>query len=153
MDMKKFTSLKWKNVNLPDSLLGGLTRAFELNLYSAFLQHEPNSVEILVEIGNLYTRLGQVKEGLQVDERLVKINPKEPLFHYNLACSQSLLGQVDSALDSLQRAIGLGYHNLEYMVQDEDLENARKDRRFQDLIRQAREAKKPPKKRPQQEVQ
>ncbi len=147
--MKKFNAWNWKNVSLPERVMEGLVRSFELELYSAFLSSEPNNLEILVEVGNLYTRLGQFKEGLKVDEKLVKINPKEAIFHYNLACSQSLLGQIDLAIESLKHAIALGYRNFDYLVKDADLENARKDRRFQELLKTASQAKK----RPQQEVQ
>ncbi|MBI4584620.1 MAG: hypothetical protein HY717_11450 [Planctomycetes bacterium] len=147
--MKKFNAWNWKNVRLPERVLEGLVRSFELDLYSAFLKHEPDNLEILVEVGNLFTRLGKFKEGLKVDERLVKIKPKEALFHYNLACSQSLLGQIDHAIESLKRAIALGYRNFDYLVKDADLENARKDQRFQEVLKSVVQTKK----RPQQEVQ
>ena len=63
------------------------------------------------------------------------IRPAEPTFHYNLACSQSLLGEVSEALESLRRAIDLGYRNLEYMQTDADLENVRRDERYRLVVR------------------
>ena len=120
----------WKNVKLPRKLEDELGRDFLLGVYTCQLDHEPESVEILMELGNLYTLNGQVQEGLHVDLRLVDIKPHEPILHYNLACSQSLLNDVEAGLASLRCAIELGYSNIEYLQEDSDLENLRKDERF-----------------------
>ena len=124
----------WKNVDLSREEKEALSRHFQLDLFRVFLETDPNNIEILLELGNLYTLTGQIQEGLYVDKKLVEIQPKEPIFHYNLACSQSLLGEVNGALDSLQQAIDLGYNNLEYIQEDSDLETIRKDSRFSKLL-------------------
>ena len=124
----------WKNVDLSRQEKEALSRHFQLDLFRAFLETDPNNIEILLELGNLYTLTGQIQEGLYVDKKLVEIQPEEPIFHYNLACSQSLLGEVNGALDSLQQAIDLGYNNLEYLQEDSDLETIRKDSRFSKLL-------------------
>ena len=60
-------------------------------------------------------------------------------------CRYSLLERVDSALKALRRAIELGYDELDHMMQDPHLENARADRRFRLLlIRMRRLASKRP---------
>ena len=64
----------------------------------------------------------------------MNVCPEEPVFHYNLACSQSLLGQTDLALGSLRSAIELGYRNLDLLETDADLEAVREDPRFPELI-------------------
>src|SRR4030095_7192180 len=51
----------------------------------------------LLPLGDLDTRQGQLEKGLQVDQRLVQIQPEEPKYHYNLACTHSLLGHIDPA--------------------------------------------------------
>ena len=76
-------------------------------------------------MGNFAVKLDAI-----VDLRLVEIKPHEPIFHYNLACSQSLLNDVEAGLASLRCAIELGYSNIEYLQEDSDLENLRKDERF-----------------------
>ena len=52
--------------------------------------------------------------------------PRDYLMHYNLACALSLLGQdLDDASLHLQRAVHLGYRNLDTLQTDPDLTNLR----------------------------
>ena len=124
----------WKNVTLEKKSEESLGREFRVDLFHAHLENDPANVEILMELGNLFTLMGRVEDGLGVDQKLVEIQPNEPIFHYNLACSQSLLKKVDAALGSLRRAIDLGYNNLEYLQEDSDLENIRSDDRFSEIV-------------------
>lgn len=124
----------WKNVTLESKLEKSLGREFRADVFHAYLEHDPGNVDILMELGNLFTLMGRVEDGLGVDEKLVEIQPTEPVFHYNLACSQAMLNKVDAALRSLRRAIDLGYNNLEYLEEDSDLENIRNDERFGDIV-------------------
>mgnify|MGYP001230750471 CR=1 FL=1 len=77
---------------------------------------------------------GLFKEGLAVDLRLVKLKPDDPLVRYNLACSYSLLGELDRAYAALKKAILLGFEDFSHLTQDRDLENLRNDRRFRRLM-------------------
>ncbi len=124
----------WKNVFLDKRVEEELGRHFRLDIYQAFLENEPDDVEVLMEVGNLYTLSGDVENGLAIDQKLVQIRPGEPIFHYNLACSHSLLNDVDAALRALELAVELGYSNLEYLQEDSDLENVRSDERFQRIV-------------------
>ncbi|MBI3096986.1 MAG: tetratricopeptide repeat protein [Planctomycetes bacterium] len=54
---------------------------------------------------------------------------------YNLACACSLGEKIDDALDALGKSIDAGYENFDWMKQDSDLENVRKDPRFQELLK------------------
>jgi len=49
----------------------------------------------------------------------------KPVCLYNLACCDSLLGNTDSALSFLARAIDAGYHDVAHMQKDSDLNNIR----------------------------
>ena len=64
------------------------------------------------------------------------MRPEDSLVHYNLACSYSLLEKIDPALTSLKKAIDLGYKDFLYMHRDPDLENLRRDKRFQELFKE-----------------
>jgi tetratricopeptide (TPR) repeat protein len=98
------------------------------------------NVPALVELGAVLTRLGRYDEGLQVDQRLVRLEPLEPIVHYNLACSLALLGRADDAIEELGRAIDLGYEDAEHMLKDRDLRSLRRDPRFEELARRLRES-------------
>jgi len=125
----------WKEVSLPRDASDKLETGFEIGLYEALLQSEPENVPILVQLGELYTRTGKIEKGLEVDQRLVQIEPREPIHHYNLACSHSLLGQIDPAFQALTRAVQLGYDKLEHLKDDPDLANLKKDGRYESLVR------------------
>jgi len=42
---------------------------------------------------------------------------------YNLACAESLLGNIPEAISCLEKAIDLGYSNISHMLNDSDLDN------------------------------
>ena len=109
---------------------------FEINFFERLLEKKPDFIEAMEALADLYTRRGAFDKGLILDERLKKIKPHDPIVHYNLACSYSLLNEIDKALDTIQRAIKLGYDNLRHLEIDPDLENLRRDNRFQKIIRQ-----------------
>ena len=122
---------------------GSLSRAaeqnqldFELEFFSRILDHNPNYVDVLRVMGNLLTLKGRYTEGLQVDKRLVQLRPNDPLAHYNLACSYALLKRSDHALQTLRRAVELGYRDFRYMREDRDLDSIRHDPRFRQLLRE-----------------
>ena len=85
----------WKNVKLPRKLEDELGRDFLLGVYTCQLDHEPESVEILMELGNLYTLNGQVQEGLHVDLRLVEIKPHEPIYRHAIENRRGLHSLMD----------------------------------------------------------
>jgi tetratricopeptide (TPR) repeat protein len=107
---------------------------FELAFYNGLIEKNPNFVEALVALGELYTDAGMYKEGLTVDEKLVQLRPNDPVVHYNLACSYSLLNDVNKAYRSVKKAIHCGYSDFEYLRQDDDLSNLWKDHRFQQYL-------------------
>ena len=109
---------------------------FEINFFEKLLEKKPDFVEAMEALADLYTKRGAFDKGLILDERLKKIKPHDPMVHYNLACSYSLLNEIDKAFDTIKRAIDLGYDNLRYLEVDPDLANLRQDNRFQNYIHQ-----------------
>lgn len=99
-----------------------------------------HNVPALFELGAVLTRLGRYEEGLAVDHRLVKLEPDQPVLHYNLACSLALLQKSDEAFAALERAIELGYDDLEHLKRDRDLQHLREDARFQQMIQKIGES-------------
>ena len=107
---------------------------FDIGLARAILCGNPTHFEALRMLGNALTITGRHEEALQIDQRLVKLLPKDPMSHYNLACSRSNLGQVDQAFGALEKAFELGFRDYKHLLRDRDLENVRKDPRFQKLL-------------------
>ncbi|MBF0483907.1 MAG: hypothetical protein HQL25_04280 [Candidatus Omnitrophica bacterium] len=107
------------------------TLEFEKKFYEGILQKTPNFIEALVALGDLYTQLGELENGLIIDEKLSKLRADDEFVLYNLACSYSLLNHVDKALVTIKKAIKCGYDDFDFMQTDADLHNLRKDHRFQ----------------------
>ena len=106
---------------------------FEISFYEGILMRAPNLVDVLICLGNDYTKRGHYEKGLEVDLRLSRLRSMDPVVFYNLACSYSLLGQTAPAIEALEKALRLGYSDWAYLVRDPDLDNVRKDPRFEQL--------------------
>jgi hypothetical protein len=109
---------------------------FELEFFGGILERCPDYVDVLRVVGTNMTLKGRYAQGLQIDKRLVQLRPSDPLAHYNLACSYSLLKRSELALKTLRRAVELGYRDFRYMREDRDLDAIRQDPRFRQLLRE-----------------
>src|SRR5271167_2993533 len=81
----------------------------KIQFIEGIVRRDPNYVDALQLLGDHYTQRGRFDEGLNVDERLARLEPGSPLVFYNLACSYSLTDQFDHAARSLEKALQLGY--------------------------------------------
>lgn len=101
------------------------------------LERDPFFVDVLrVHANNLAAR-GQSARALQIDRRLVRLQPDRSIPWYNLGCSYAVLGMADPAFSALQRAVDLGYPRIDHMARDPDLKALRRDPRFVRLMRKA----------------
>jgi tetratricopeptide (TPR) repeat protein len=109
---------------------------FEIDFFGGILERKPDYVDVLRVMGNNLTLKGRYTQGLIIDKRLVQLRPRDPLAHYNLACSYALLKRPDQALRTLRLAVELGYRDFRYMREDHDLDSIRHDPRFRQLLRE-----------------
>lgn len=109
--------------------------AFEIELFEVVRRRAPDDLEALEALGMAYTQRGEYGRGLEVDRRLAELKPQNPRVHYNLACSYALVGDVDLSIATLERAIELGYDDLEHLEQDADLDPIRHDWRYAALLK------------------
>ncbi len=107
---------------------------FEIWFLEGVLERYPAYVEGLMFLGNVYTANGMYEKGLKIDIKLAKLKPSDPLVHYNLACSYSLLGSANKALESLGKAIDLGYNDIRHLESDSDLDGLRGEAGYEMLI-------------------
>lgn len=108
---------------------------FTIWFFENIIEKNPNYVDCLMYLGNVYTANGMYEKGLMVDQKLSLLRPKDPMVHYNLACSYALLKKIDAAFDALEKAIALGYKDVCHLEMDKDLTYLRKDIRYKELIR------------------
>jgi len=109
---------------------------FEIEFYEAILRRSPDYTEVVGLLGALYTRVGRIADGLKMDRKLVRLEPDNPTAHYNLACSLALCKKRPAALQSLRKAVSLGYDDVDWMLQDPDLEILKPDPEFKELLGQ-----------------
>ena len=108
---------------------------FQMSFYEGILKQNPDFVEALIALGEIYTKKGLYEKGLKVDKKLIRLRPDNPIIHYNLACSLSLSGDLTNSFKAIKRAIELGYDDFIFLSRDPDLENLRGDERFMEFIR------------------
>lgn len=107
---------------------------FTIWFLEGILDNNPRYIDCLMYLGNAYTIQGRHEEGLRVDKKLAELRPEDPIVRYNLACSYSLVGDVDVAIKELEISIKLGYKDIQHIEKDRDLERLRCDKRYWELL-------------------
>lgn len=107
---------------------------FDIDFYERLLARKTDSLDVLRILAELVSRKGDVRRAVDLDRRLVELLPEDFLARYNLACSLARAGRPDEAIDSLSRAILLGYDDLSHMESDPDLESLHDHPDFQALL-------------------
>jgi tetratricopeptide (TPR) repeat protein len=97
----------------------------KIEFMEGLVRRDPDFVDALQLLGDHYTQRGRYLEGLKVDERLARLEPRSPLVFYNLACSYSLTEQFDRAVLALEKALQLGYRDFRWLARDPDLRQLR----------------------------
>ena len=108
---------------------------FEIEFFERIISRDPNYVEVLINLGDLFTQKGCHRRALQVDLRLAQLRPRSDTVMYNLACSHAVLNQKSEALEALRRAIALGYSDLDFLANDSDLAALHSHPEFQRILK------------------
>jgi cytochrome c-type biogenesis protein CcmH/NrfG len=110
----------------------------KITFMEGIVRRDPKYVEALQILGDHYTQRGSFDHSLKVDRQLSRLEPRNPLVFYNLACSYSLNSDFDMAAAALERALVLGYRDFKWLARDPDLRPLRKHplfRSIEDTIR------------------
>lgn len=94
---------------------------FELGFFEDLHRRMPKDIRTASILAHLYTETGRVDDGLRMDRKLVRLMPEDPVVHYNLACSLALKERHRDAVNSLRKAVELGYADFDWMRKDPDL--------------------------------
>jgi TolB-like protein/cytochrome c-type biogenesis protein CcmH/NrfG len=94
----------------------------------------PDDARALYLGSNSLCQLGEESRGLDWAQRALEMDPEEPLTQYNVACTYTLLGKFEDAIDCLERAARDGYWHKDWILHDSDLDPLRDHPRFQALL-------------------
>jgi tetratricopeptide (TPR) repeat protein len=108
---------------------------FEIEFFERILSRDPKNVEMLKLLGDLFSRKRFYRRALMVDLRLTALRPTDAVAFYNLACSRAMLNHVDAALDSLERAVELGFDDVDQLLADDELAALYCQPRFHKLLK------------------
>jgi len=99
------------------------------------LETSPNDARALCFGSMNLLEAGQTEKGMEWLERAKNSSSTDALNFYNVACVYSSIGKIDDALDCLEESVHKGMAELDWMINDTDLENLRNHRRFKALVK------------------
>lgn len=76
---------------------------------------------------------GQYDQARELIRKAISWEPEDPLHYYNLACIEARAGNQTVALAALQNSVDLGFHDLDLIDKDPDLNSIRKDEAFRKM--------------------
>jgi len=94
----------------------------------------PDDARALYMGANGLVALGQKDKGLEWARRARRIDPDDPMLLYNLGCIHALAGDVEEAIDCLERAAAGGLLQKGWYEHDGDLDPLRGHPRFKALL-------------------
>ena len=110
-------------------------------MYSAFIERaeraielNPNDARALILSALTYLKLGNKQAGLESLRKAQAASPESSNVFYNSACFHSVAGDVETALDCLEKAADLGARNKRMWETDLDFANIKDHPRFRALL-------------------
>jgi TolB-like protein/Flp pilus assembly protein TadD len=104
-----------------------------LELLPNYLLQNPDDARARIFYAATLAKMGRKDEAIREGAAALELSPGDPMMLYNGACLYTLLGETDRAIDTLARAVGMGYENFRWMQHDPDLDRLRDDPRFIEL--------------------
>jgi len=121
----------------------GSQRDFDtkIGFLEGLIRRDPDYVDALQLLGDHYTHRGRYLDGLKVDECLARLEPRNALVFYNLACSYTLTEHFDRAVLALEKALNLGYRDFNWLAKDPDLRKLRQQPLYRNIQAKIRRMK------------
>lgn len=94
---------------------------------------DPSKPDYYVEAGIILYRMKDLKKASSMFELAYKLNPMYATARYNYACTMALMGDLDSAYLSLQKAVSLDPSLYLTALTDTDLSKLKEDPRFDSI--------------------
>lgn len=138
VEITRRSSMQAKNSSEKRNRINQRELDTKIDFMEGLVRRDPEYVDALQLLGDHYTQRGRYTDGLQVDERLARLEPDSPLVFYNLACSYSLTDQFDRAALALEKALQLGYTDFTWLARDPDLKKFRQQPAYRDIQKKIR---------------
>ncbi len=113
-------------------------RLASLDLIQRHLDMNPHDTRALYVGANQLCNVGEQEKGLELAQRALGQDDKEPVVLYNVACFYAMQGDLDRSLELLARAVELGWGDRAWLETDSDLDALREDQRFVALLKRMR---------------
>lgn len=75
-----------------------------------------------------------LQKGKEILLKMLEIVPNHKITLYNLACAESLLGNVKEAIATLEQAVITGYNDVYHMLNDKDFNNIKNTEGFKLIV-------------------
>jgi serine/threonine protein kinase/Tfp pilus assembly protein PilF len=103
-------------------------------LVAKHIDFHPDDARALYMGANGLVALGEKEKGLEWARRARRIDPDDPMLLYNLGCIHALAGDLEEAIDCLERAASGGLLQKGWYENDGDLDPLRSHPRFKALL-------------------
>jgi predicted Zn-dependent protease len=107
---------------------------FEIEFCRSVLEREPGNITVMEMMAGYYTKAGRIDEGLELDQKIVELDPDNAVNHYNLACSLALKNRAGEAISALRIAFEQGYDDFKWLLDDPDLVSLHENPAFSALL-------------------
>jgi tetratricopeptide (TPR) repeat protein len=125
-------SIPWSNLCLVYTEMGNYEKAIECG--NEAIKVEPRYVTAYNHMGIVYLDMKDYRTAESYFRKAIEKDETYPISYYNLSCTKALRGQRQASLKWLEMAIKWGYNDFELMEKDQDLDNVRGMKRFENLV-------------------
>ena len=98
------------------------------------IELNPDDGRALYYGASVLVQIGERDRGLKWARRALVIDPEDIDVLYNVACSYSHAGDIESAIDCLEKSVKAGFRFREWIEKDSDFDPLRNHPRFQALM-------------------
>ena len=109
-----------------------------VTLCRSALKLDPENELAAFRLGFALHLNGEIDEAIKWHQRSSNTEQYRTLGNYNLACAYSIKNEPELAFEYLDNAVDAGFFSVEHMENDADLDNIRKDPRFQKVVERAK---------------
>jgi tetratricopeptide (TPR) repeat protein len=102
------------------------------------LQAPEMKAQIAMDQGIRYLQIGRYDRAIEEFETVLKIQERNHIALYNLACAYSLKGEAERACGYLEASVEAGFDDVAHIERDPDLDPIREHPRYRGLVERMR---------------